>query len=508
MLKVVASHQPPLVFVQEAPDGSKNFTGFLVDLLPMLLETAGLPLNYSIRYIPPLQAAGGRQLENGSWTGMMGELTSGRADLALYPMTLTAQRAKYIQHMQPFQDGGYGLLVKMQAVNTGYSFLLPFTWQVWLLFLMAMLAVVLLLTGMDLTTRKARHAALEKVDSRKVQRSRKRDKLMGHAIETIMMAVNSGAAPASRSLGVKLLFIAWAIFSVIMLAAYTANLTANLTVNQLAVQIGSLADLAQSSAFFGVPADSSVSSYFTSSLDKAALLLRPRMIEYKDTDDGVADVRRGKIAAFVTDHINALYFTQVKPCDLALGSEVVGSGSLVLGLHPNSTIRGKLDDAMLKLAESGQVPDLRRKWFQDNNECDSEATTEGGRLSMAQAWSVFVIPAVGAAAGILIAAAEVFYYNKMFVGVQSLRQDLNTMGARVVLSRRLHRQQRSISKSLRFGSATDHTFDVESPVPDADDANSQKSAADKAAPRDGSGSVSSSVKQQQQQQQQQGQGSE
>jgi hypothetical protein len=124
-------------------------------------------------------------------------------------------------------------------------------------------------------------------------------------------------------------------------------------------------------------------------------------------------VRRGKIAAFVTDHINALYFTQVssgrkegccsstlpymskragisadeatveqpcrfllelhsntrlplvsclcncfqvRPCDLALGSEVVGSGSLVLGLQPNSTIRRKLDDAMLKLAESGQVP--------------------------------------------------------------------------------------------------------------------------------------------------------
>jgi hypothetical protein len=46
---------------------------------------------------------------------------------------------------------------------------------------------------------------------------------MGHAIETIMMAVNSGAAPTSRSLGVKLLFIAWAIFSVIMLSAYTGE---------------------------------------------------------------------------------------------------------------------------------------------------------------------------------------------------------------------------------------------------------------------------------------------
>jgi hypothetical protein len=35
---------------------------------------------------------------------------------------------------------------------------------------------------------------------------------------------------------------------------------------------------------------------------------------------------------------------------------------------------------------------------------------------MAQAWNVFIIPAVGAAAGILIAAAEVFYYNKVFAG--------------------------------------------------------------------------------------------
>jgi carbon starvation protein CstA len=62
--------------------------------------------------------------------------------------------------------------------SAGYSFLLPFTWQTWLMFLIAMLVVVLLLTGMDLVTRKARYAALEKVDSRKVQRSRKRGALL------------------------------------------------------------------------------------------------------------------------------------------------------------------------------------------------------------------------------------------------------------------------------------------------------------------------------------------
>jgi hypothetical protein len=50
---------------------------------------------------------------------MMGQLTSNNADVALYPLTLTAQRARYIKHTQPFQDGGYGMLVKTQEVNTG-----------------------------------------------------------------------------------------------------------------------------------------------------------------------------------------------------------------------------------------------------------------------------------------------------------------------------------------------------------------------------------------------------
>jgi hypothetical protein len=68
MLRVVASHQPPLVFVNEAADGTTNFTGFLVDLLPMLLETAGLPLNYSIQAVP-VSAVG-----NSSWSEPCAEL--------------------------------------------------------------------------------------------------------------------------------------------------------------------------------------------------------------------------------------------------------------------------------------------------------------------------------------------------------------------------------------------------------------------------------------------------
>jgi len=42
----------------------------------------------------------------GSW----GQLTTGQADLALFPLTLTAERAKYIKYTSAFMEDNYGLL--------------------------------------------------------------------------------------------------------------------------------------------------------------------------------------------------------------------------------------------------------------------------------------------------------------------------------------------------------------------------------------------------------------
>lgn len=138
------------------------------------------------------------------------------------------------------------------------------------------------------------------------------DRLMGHAIETVMMAVGSGSTPTSRSCSVKVMFVAWAIFSVIMLSAYTANLTANLTVNQMGVTIRSLSDLAQFSAQFGVPAESSVAAYFKNSSDKLAVSLRPRMVAYPSVDRAVQAVRDGRLIAYINDYSTVQYYTQVK----------------------------------------------------------------------------------------------------------------------------------------------------------------------------------------------------
>lgn len=80
----------------------------------------------------------------------MAALTSGAADLALFPLTLTEQRAAAIAHTTPFTGDGYALTVALHQSGGGYStFLLPFTAATWA----ALLASLALVSACVITTR-------------------------------------------------------------------------------------------------------------------------------------------------------------------------------------------------------------------------------------------------------------------------------------------------------------------------------------------------------------------
>ncbi|KAF6263090.1 hypothetical protein COO60DRAFT_537106 [Scenedesmus sp. NREL 46B-D3] len=415
VLRVLAAHRPPLCFIEGGENGSQPiFSGYLVDLLPTLLNQAQLQLVYSLTaYV----GSGGELQANGTWTGVMGELTGGHTDLALFPLTLTSQRAQYIQSTPPYMDDGYGILVKTRRVDSGYSFLLPFTGLTWAMLLVALVATMLLLTLLDAVTRNARLRAFERVHGAQQHPKKRRDaKIMNHAIESIMMAVGSGAAPTSRSWAVKIVYIAWAVFCVIMLAAYTAILTANMTVSQLGVAYKTLQDLAQSGLPLGVIGDSSIAAYFTNSTGQAARMLRPKMREFTSTAEGAEAVRQGELSAFINDYATVQFVTQEPPCDLALSPETIGSGQLVLGLPRNSTLLQPLSAALLQLSEAGYMAELRRKWFVESSQCggDDLDADGSGQLHLTHAWSVFLIVAGGAAVGLLAAAGEMLYYRRLY----------------------------------------------------------------------------------------------
>jgi ABC-type amino acid transport substrate-binding protein len=117
VLRVLAAHRPPLCFIEGGDNGSQPiFSGYLIDLLPTLLNQANLQL---VSNLTEFVGSGGKLQANGTWTGVMGELTSNQTDLALFPLTLTSQRSQYIQSTPPYMDDGYGILVKTRRLDSG-----------------------------------------------------------------------------------------------------------------------------------------------------------------------------------------------------------------------------------------------------------------------------------------------------------------------------------------------------------------------------------------------------
>jgi ABC-type amino acid transport substrate-binding protein len=351
----------------------------------------------------------------------MGELVTGKADLALFPLTLTSARAQFIDASPPFMDAGYSLLTRIVRTDESYSFLLPFNWRTWLLLIASLFVVVLALSLLDSATRRARYRALERhygLERAKVKR--RREKAMQYTIESMMMLLGQGGAPRAHSWAVKIMFVCWAVFSVIMLAAYTANLTANLTVSQLSTTIKTLAELKQSGHLFGVPADSSVAKYFKDSSDSLASSLAPSMIEYRDPMQAIRDVRAGKIAAYATDYPVLKGYAADPPCDLFVSEDLFGPSQLVIGM---TRLRGpglaaRIDAGLIELDETGVLSDLRRRWFVEMSTCASlagngaDANASGG-LTPGTLYGCFVLLAVGMVIAILWAAAEVGYYRLM-----------------------------------------------------------------------------------------------
>lgn len=72
------------------------------------------------------------------------------ADIAVAPITITAERSKAVYFTEPFMTAGYGVLVKAPpretiSVFTVFSFLRPLSWEIWLCLLAAYVAVSIVL---------------------------------------------------------------------------------------------------------------------------------------------------------------------------------------------------------------------------------------------------------------------------------------------------------------------------------------------------------------------------
>ncbi|XP_005092578.2 uncharacterized protein LOC101847409 [Aplysia californica] len=112
-LTVVVVVEPPFVFRNDSGGGVPRYYGYSMDVLDEISRRVGF--SYTVR---ECDRGGYGVLKNGEWTGCIGNVVRGEADVVLGALTVTAERDRVVDFSLPYYDfAGIQILMKRQAAE-------------------------------------------------------------------------------------------------------------------------------------------------------------------------------------------------------------------------------------------------------------------------------------------------------------------------------------------------------------------------------------------------------
>lgn len=174
-----------------------------------------LNLTCHFHYVP--QADFGSQDDHKNWTGMLGSIFEGRFDTSFPQFSPTETRLRDFILSLPIMQLPSAFLIRNPFINAPemsfVSFLMPFQWQVSLIFVIMMLIVGTLFTWYEL---------------KQGERKRLGSIWLSRMINVVGLAINQGANDMVLTSATYVLMGIWALISVVFVGFYSAILLSTL----------------------------------------------------------------------------------------------------------------------------------------------------------------------------------------------------------------------------------------------------------------------------------------
>ncbi|KAK7863971.1 hypothetical protein R5R35_000081 [Gryllus longicercus] len=454
--------------------GNDQFEGYSLDLIAAIARI--LNMTFEFRLVPDSQY-GAFNPKTQKWTGLLGELLERRADLAICDLTITYVREEAVDFTMPFMNLGISILYKKaeKAETNLFSFLEPFSIDVWIYMATAYLGVSLLLFVLARVSPEEWHVkrtcgpaqgpaiAPSAPATRVLVNSLSMSNSVWHNCGSIMQ---QGSEVAPRAVSTRMVAGMWWFFTLIMISSYTANLAAFLTVTRMDDSIKNVEDLAkQTKIKYGTYASGSTAAFFRESNNSLYQRMWTVMNQARpsvftaDNKEGVERVKKGKgDYAFFMESTSIEYETR-KNCDLVKVGGQLDSKGYGIALPPGSPYRKMINWAILKLQQAGELKVLKNRWWVENvpdgcagQEVDDSAASDSPDLDLTNVGGVFLVLVFGCIAAFLVAILE-FLWNCRKIAVEEKMTPWEAM-----------------KKELRF--AVDLRADTK-PVPKSSDAGSE-----------------------------------
>ncbi|XP_031165593.1 glutamate receptor ionotropic, NMDA 3B isoform X3 [Sander lucioperca] len=418
--------------------------GYCIDLLEKLAEDMGFTFDLYIVGDGKYGALSGA----GRWTGLVGDLRSGTADMAVTSFSINSARSRVIDFTSPFYSTSLGILVRSRdtAAPIG-AFMWPLHWSMWV-----GIFVTLHLTALFLT--------LYEWNSPFGMTPHGRNRLRVFSYSSALnlcYAILFGRTVATKTPKCwtgRFLMNLWAIFCLLVLSSYTANLAAVMVGEKTFEEVSGIHDDKlhhPSLGFrFGTVRESSAEDYMKKSF--------PEMHEYMrrfnqpTTPEGVHMLKTDPPAldAFIMD--KALLDFEVSidaECKLLTVGKPFAIEGYGIGLPQGSPLTRNVSEFVSRYKSDGFMDMLHDKWYKVVP-CGKRvfAVTETLQMGIQHFSGLFVLLCMGVGGALLTLAGEHTFYHLVIPRLRRTHTLQYWLHTSQKIHRALHTTYEDVGKEL------------------------------------------------------------
>lgn len=395
-----------------APSGNAQFEGYAIDLIDEL----SLILNFKYEIRLCKDGAYGRENEDGTWNGMIGELLRDEADMAIVDLTITRKREKVVDFTLPFMTTGVSILFTkpLKAESTLFGFLSPFTMRVWVYLVLttALVSLIFFICG-RLSPYEWDNPFPCKEDQPILMNECSVKNSFWFTVGSLMQ---QGSDVAPKAMSTRIIGGIWYFFTLIIVSSYTANLAAFLTVEVVTYPFNNAEELAaQTKIGYGCGASGSTRVSFRDSPNPTLKKLsdfmeaNPRMF-VANNKEGKERVLQGNYAFFM--EAATIEYAVERVCNYTQIGGLLDTKGYGIATRKNSPIRHALSRGILKLQEKGTLHILYERWWKQKRgggACQTSTSSGASPMALGNVGGVFVVLVLGSFFAFLMSIAELFF---------------------------------------------------------------------------------------------------
>ncbi|OWF52486.1 Glutamate receptor ionotropic, kainate 2 [Mizuhopecten yessoensis] len=348
-------------------------------------------------------------LDNGSWTGLIGQLQRKDVDLVAAPLSITMQRERVMDFIHPFfHDHSEVLIQKPDPQETKWRTLIdPYS------------DTVIISIGLSLPLASLVLVALENIspvysgDEREPNGS-DLNSFLGSFWYLFGALLTQGGKYTPNAMSSRLFVGMWWLFCIISLATYSGNLIASLTVSKEKLPFKSLKEMVSQERFiWGTFGGTVFVTMFQESVIPEYNAIWRGMVRFNATDPSVLnknpDQHMQKVLGGNYAYIAAkseVDTQMTKQCGLATIDEKFLHMQYAFGVPNNSPYTDIFSLKTMKILESGLMNVWERKWWSRQKMCYEATWDQHKVIDLMDVQSAFYLIGIGIVLASLVIGVE------------------------------------------------------------------------------------------------------